>query len=1056
MGSIKIAKELVKNDKDSTDRKEIFVDREPQRKIFRKNIGAIGEGSQLLYYAGAGGVGKTALIRELEKYVNSDSSKSLNFKSVSYDFTFGTEMLTVLNALKKFLTDNCEGIEFTLFERGCFSYYNKCGNESGKDQIKKIWNEGKYFNKNQIRQKLGMLTQQSYNARNVDRFIDESIDAVEYMAESIPMFRLVKTAINFLDERIADIKNIRFENDESYRKFMDELEKREKHYSAEAIKEYLPTLFAMDISYWLKQNKKYMVIFLDTYEQLTEDEKGVKRHEKLIYGNKDVPVDWWIEDLLLNTERVAWVIAGRGEVEKIGKDITLKAKKDIFQLKSLENNFVDEFLKLAEIEDSKLREGIIKLTRGYPVYLAACVDTYRAIIAKSEIPTIEDFGKKRETVINRLLAYMDEGARNIVKRLCILGKWTDDFAMRTFSILHENNRDTYNRVKNLSFVSEQNEKIFAFDRSIQKILFDHLLKNEPELIFQTRDAVCQFLKSAFYNVDAEENQNITNEDRVLFFKFWAEIILRTTQNAEYLMKQYADNLEPVSVYLDDTVTEEVTFQFKDRIEKKFGKENIPYAYFEHLFAQVKFSDGNDIYIKKLSQVAYEKIASESNVARLKNYFTAGYYSIALFYAMDTDKDTDEYKNFSENFKLAIKNMPTSEKKLVIAYYGRILKTLLNVYRKSNKVIATVDQTIDFKECFGESANEFVANLLLYKLSAMNHLGKIVEFHQISTECSQAVKAAGNFELNVIYINLMVVNLQDVFDYAESLKLGNRGIDLIESTNFSVYKDQYFRLCGSLVQTCYLTLNNSTENLKFAMEYSDAAINGFTRTFDKMRQYQLRAQIEAEVGEFETAFKMLDKGLNISLENPQSEHFKNFLDYSWNWYHFAKFSERLLKSNDETYFEIAKRAIETAKDEFLNYQNKIGKVPEHPVYITFSKMGTCFDILGDTSLAIDLHLAAVRGVDSEIAGNISVNANAAAFRLVMLASYLLTLEKNNNRQKADDVIQKLKNYLDEYFTQVNIGSMKVPFDGWQDLIDSVEKNSADKLELLEKMSRAILL
>ena len=106
--------------------------------------------------------------------------------------------------------------------------------------------------------------------------------------------------------------------------------------------------------------------------------------------------------------------------------------------------------------------------------------------------------------------------------------------------------------------------------------------------------------------------------------------------------------------------------------------------------------------------------------------------------------------------------------------------------------------------------------------------------------------------------------------------------------------------------------------------------------------------------------------------------------------------------------------------------------------------------------MQLYSAALRGVDSEIGENVSVNANAAAFRLVMSANYLLTLEKNKNRQKADAVIQKLKNYLDEYFSQANIDSMKLPFENWQEFLDGVEKNSADKISILEKMSRTILL
>ena len=314
---------------------------------------------------------------------------------------------------------------------------------------------------------------------------------------------------------------------------------------------------------------------------------------------------------------------------------------------------------------------------------------------------------------------------------------------------------------------------------------------------------------------------------------------------------------------------------------------------------------------------------------------------------------------------------------------------------------------------------------------------------------------------------MIVHFQDVFDYAESLELGNKILNLLDDlikplskfneengTNFTIYEDQYFRICGSLALTCYLTLSNSHENLELARECSKIALNGFIRTSDKMRTYQTLAQIEAEAENFETACEMLDKGINITIKNPAAEQFKNFR--AFDWYHFAKFSERLLNSADKKYFEIAKRAIEISRQEFLNYRNKIGNAPEHPDYITFSKMGTCFNILGDTSLSMQLYSAALRGVDEEIGENISVNANAAAFRLVMLANYLMTLKKNNKIQKADEIIKKLKYLLSEYLTQVNIDSMKIPFDGWQDLLENIAKNSVDKFAIPEKMSRAILL
>ena len=75
---------------------------------------------------------------------------------------------------------------------------------------------------------------------------------------------------------------------------------------------------------------------------------------------------------------------------------------------------------------------------------------YREIISTGKVPTVEDFGNNREIVINRLLGFMNDTTQKLVKRLCILCKWTDFVALRELSLLGENNFATYSRVQKLS------------------------------------------------------------------------------------------------------------------------------------------------------------------------------------------------------------------------------------------------------------------------------------------------------------------------------------------------------------------------------------------------------------------------------------------------------------------------------------------------------------------------------------------------------------------------------------------------------------------------------
>lgn len=107
------------------------------------------------------------------------------------------------------------------------------------------------------------------------------------------------------------------------------------------------------------------------------------------------------------------------------------------------------------------------------------------------------------------------------------------------------------------------------------------------------------------------------------------------------MTQYEKNFAHLNINLINAVLENSISEFQNAV-KKFSdtEKTISYAYFEHLMAQAKFVQGNDSVLQKLSEKAYKEIAAESDITNLKNYLSAGQYSMALFYAIGTDKNTD--------------------------------------------------------------------------------------------------------------------------------------------------------------------------------------------------------------------------------------------------------------------------------------------------------------------------------------------------------------------------------------------------------------------------------
>ena len=1015
MGVIRTSTEVITSETDSASRQKIFVDREPQRELFNEKLSSIrgtSNSDNFIYYYGAGGVGKTALLRELSKEQSS-------LKKIVYDFTSGTDMFMVLNALRGILIKECQA-EFPLYEKACIYHYQKTGDIANNGvTIENVLRESSII---KLAQKLEGITWKFGDAHTVGRAASSlfkrissviSPDDFQYilteLGETSTFLRASKIVLDLFikyNAKTEDAGN----PDPTYRKLADELERRNFAQQIDAVKELMPRLFAQDLSTWLAQNDTNLVILFDTYEKLTGIEGGVPRHEKLIYYNRDVSADWWVEELIKHTKKVLWVIAGRG------KDGLNVATNGLCTLNALDEASADKFLRESNIDNAQLRKDIFKLTGGYPIYLDICVDTYQEILKDKEATniSIDDFSEDhtREKVVGRLLKYMGEDSQLLAYYLCILGTWTDDFVSSVLTSLGINPLQ-YNRLKELSFISEQardfeGKSVFVFDRTIQEILLAHI-KNTPLLspfLRRTRDAVNKFFG------DAENLKNFSD----LHFKIWYEIILRTTDDANDLMKQLKENLLPMQPRVNNSTMKTAIAEFAKRV--------------------------------------YEKILNDSAGLAAENF------GMALFYAMGTAKGTDNYNTFEEKFKLAVAEMTPDERKSACDSYGEILKNLLDVYRSHAEVIDLINETMTFidggGDFLGESLNAFTADLWLYKLAALSHLGRIKQFREEIPKCLPFIVESGSFKQCMIFLNRIVVFYShDIFDIDESFKHGKKGIGLFKArrnsssdADLKIYENQYFRLCGSLASTCYLTLNKSHNKLKLARKYSDIAIKGFaSQPNEQVRSYQTRAQIEAEAGNFDDACGMLNKALNITIENLKAEQIKKF--GGWQWYHFAKFCERLLSTINAKYFDIAKRAVEFSRAEFLSYKNELGDTPDHPNYITFSKMATCFDILGDAELAIQLHETALRGVDAEIKSNddksVAANANAVAYMLVMMANELRTFDKNGNATESVALRQKIKSTLDEYLNEVDIDSMKVPFAGWFDTINDAAQ-----------MSRAILL
>ena len=93
----------------------------------------IREGSTIISFYGAGGVGKTALLKKIEDEIkHRDDITNDKCKYVKYDFSINTNLLEVLKTFKFQLS--AYGCSFPLFDVGNYYYSLKTGQDTAQPQ----------------------------------------------------------------------------------------------------------------------------------------------------------------------------------------------------------------------------------------------------------------------------------------------------------------------------------------------------------------------------------------------------------------------------------------------------------------------------------------------------------------------------------------------------------------------------------------------------------------------------------------------------------------------------------------------------------------------------------------------------------------------------------------------------------------------------------------------------------------------------------------------------------------------------------------------------------
>ena len=173
-----------------------------------------------------------------------------------------------------------------------------------------------------------------------------------------------------------------------------------------------------------KNDKNYLVVFLDTYEALVNEAVAAPiQRDRDAWLRSETGDPTGIIFLIPNT---LWVIAGRNKLRWGGE---IAAELDQHLITALSHDDSNYFLEKAGIATEQLRDDIYHLTKGLPIFLDVCIDVYAQYKQRNVVePDISIFGNKREEIVDRLVKYMDDGTQDMIKFLCGLGEWTDKIA----------------------------------------------------------------------------------------------------------------------------------------------------------------------------------------------------------------------------------------------------------------------------------------------------------------------------------------------------------------------------------------------------------------------------------------------------------------------------------------------------------------------------------------------------------------------------------------------------------------------------------------------------
>ena len=169
---------------------------------------------------------------------------------------------------------------------------------------------------------------------------------------------------------------------------------------------------------------------------------------------------------------------------------------DQYQLTEFTLDYSKEYLKDSGIQEDDIINRIAKSSKGYPLLLYLCVETYASIKNRGEEPNINSFGKNYPEIIERFIYNLDKNTVEVL-RLVSIPRYYD---LEIFSLLIKENNVSfplteYMQFNKYSFVSYDKQESEYY---IHNLIRDEMnFKTDKRLLQSTQNYLLRYFTQKF-------------------------------------------------------------------------------------------------------------------------------------------------------------------------------------------------------------------------------------------------------------------------------------------------------------------------------------------------------------------------------------------------------------------------------------------------------------------------------------------------------------------------------------------------------------------------------